>query len=258
MGMYLRKEISDNYKAYLLTISLMLAAGIGFALIAFFNLHQWEKEISVSDMLPPYIIFFALYIGLDASRSFNALAKTERRMDFFLLPASKFEKVLGQFLITFVFVTIVFHLCAWISFKTYQTLAVTYKQAVVVYDWHNMFHPKFTYFNFLQLMLGSHAAFFFGATFFYKFSFPKIFFCLLIFLFGLWFLNIGISNVLFGKSLHDWFTNIPFFAVFTNQKEFAYVVPEWLGRTNLFIAQFLLIPALWVLSYFRIGDKEIQ
>ncbi|WP_291912746.1 hypothetical protein [Chitinophaga sp. CB10] len=261
MGMYLRKEISDNYKTYLLSIALMLALGVGIALFAFANLNQWEKEIKVSHILPVYIIFFTLFIGLDASRSFNALAKTERRMDFFLLPASKFEKVLGQYLITFIFVSVIFHCCAWVSFQTYQSLVVTYKQAVMIYDWDQVFPPKFTYGNYLQLMLGLHAAFFFGATFFYRFSFPKIFFCFLIFLFGIWFINIAITNALFGKALHDWYTNLPYFAIFTGNDRmhnFAYVVPEWLGRANLFIAQFLLIPALWVLSYFRISDKEIQ
>ncbi|NIG52964.1 hypothetical protein [Chitinophaga sp. Cy-1792] len=263
-GLYLRKDILDNYKMYLLVTGAMLA---GACLAGFLFSFRWsmnDQGIHTSRMAPFYVMLTLFFTALVTSRSFIQLGQQEQRIDFFMIPASILEKVLTRFILTILTVTIVLNLAVYIGFNVFEYVITNFREGKIIHDIPTVFSGPFGIRAIIPMALGMQAIFFFGATIFYRFSFPKIFFSFCVFLFTLWLVNVLFINIFFGGHLVEWFSAVPFAAVFTNKPADIYhsmtttFVPEWLGRTLLFVSQYCIIPALWVLAYFRIKDKEVQ
>jgi len=267
MGLYLRKEIIDQYKVFLLGTAAILAACCLFGLIAVITMNPYKTSFELADILPLYLTLLLAFTALMASRSFNQLSKPERSIDFFLLPASHLEKFLTQLIISLTAAIVVFNLCVYIGVQFFSYLATHYKHAEITTDMDRFFPRPFTIGSYLLMVLGMNSLYLFGATFFHKFALPKIFFVLILIQTGIWVINLGFTNILFVGHLQSWNASVPFVvagliepgaSTANTHLSTGYFVPEWLGTSFIFIGKYLLIPAFWTMAYFRIADKEIQ
>lgn len=266
MWLYLRKEVIDQYKVFLFGTGALVAGCCLFGLIAFISANPYRETFELADMMPLYMTLLLAFTALMASRSFNQLSKPERSIDFFLLPASHLEKFLAQLIISMLAVIVVFNLAIFIGVQFFSYLATHYKNVTVSMDFDRFFPGPFSVGIVLLMVAGINSIFLFGATFFHKFALPKIFFLFIVIMMGIWALNIGFTNLIFAGHIASWNASAPFSVVGViepgstagHQLSTGYFVPEWLGRPLLFIAKYLLTPALWTMAYFRIADKEIQ
>jgi hypothetical protein len=47
------------------------------------------------------------------------------------------------------------------------------------------------------------------------------------------------------------------YRVFNKQEDSMILLPEWFSAIMLFLTKYTLAPALWVVTYFRLKEKEV-
>lgn len=259
MQFFVQKHAMDHLRFYLMG---SLAVFVLSTVIGVFAVLSHNGIEHLSDFMPTYYI--GLFLGglLFTSRSFNELANKEKGVDYLMIPASQFEKYFTLFLVTTVGYFLFYHLSCYLSFKIIENVQASVTGQQIERNYQFLSNPdekQYVYYGYFVLQ----SIFLLGATCFHKYSFLKTFFCIFIFLFGLYVINCIIITLLFGFQGEFWKRSVPFFMV--NKLEggpiswhtTAYVIPRWLLDVYLFIIRFLLAPVLWTIAYFRLKDQEI-
>lgn len=259
MQSYLRKHFTDHYRFYILG---MLTVFLVMICIPLFMVTFGGRIQRLTNIMPIYYI--GLFLGGTwlTSRSFSELSGKESGMDFLMIPASRFEKFLTFFLISLVGYFVFFHICWYAAVQVANLADVRIYKEPMDMDFSLFSDPDekiYVYYGYLLLQ----AIFLLGATYYHKYTFAKTLLTLVVFLVALAALNSLFVTCLFGANSGTWKQTIPFLMISKLEggpvywHQTAYVIPEWLQHTYLFIFRFLLAPVLWLIAYVRFKDQEI-
>ncbi|RFS22674.1 hypothetical protein DVR12_12825 [Chitinophaga silvatica] len=262
MLLYFKKYATDNLKFYIL--GALATFGIMTGIGAFGVLVAHTTYTSTTNIIPFYYIGLYLGSALLTSRSFNEFSSKEKSIDFLMLPASQFEKFLTTFLITVVGYFIFYHISCFLSLNIIEGLQnMKYNNQVkLVHDYEFLSnYREYWYYGYFLLQ----AIILLAATWFHKYTLIKTIVSLFVVLLAVALVHSFIILCLFGTEGEMYKRTAPFFLVgkqiynLSNNSSYTeiYIIPEWLRNTYLFIVKFIVGPALLVLTYFRLKDKEI-
>ena len=262
-GAYLQKHIVDNIRLYMMAV--VVLAGVLLMLMIFTVITGTNIPV-YSDLIPFYMIGMFITGMIFTSMTFSHLADKSRGIDFLLMPASHFEKFLTTWLITTVGFLLVYHIAFFAAVYIGASI-IAAKTGLHLRNDLGEYGKHFPWYNWYFVWFVVQAIFLLGAIYMHKFSYIKTMFALIIFVAGLYFVNLLIVNILFGNHMAPWYAAAPFIGNNTwDQPEHfpgrglhyvALFPPKGMTNAYLFIAKYLVAPVLWTLTYFRLKDKEI-
>ncbi|WP_147319937.1 hypothetical protein [Chitinophaga silvisoli] len=261
-GAYFKKHIVDNLRLYLMSMVVLVGVLIAIGLIGVFTTSK--REIIDANFVFPFYGILLFGAGLIfAGFSFIQLGDKSRGIDYLLLPASHLEKFLTTLLITTVGFLLVYHIA--FSAATFIGAGIVSlsrgKHTINGYfpddlknDMTQLYHWWFMAQGIILL----------GSAYFPKYSVIKTLFAVFIIVLLIGIVNIAFMSILFHGHLMHWAASAPFFgvAIVEHQQVETYrsvflESPKWMRDVLYFFWRFILPPALWVLAYFRLKDKEI-
>lgn len=264
--LYIGKHWNENKKRYLLSL-----AAVGGLLVL------WYSFVMIVDKSYPLILnmqaityFVGLFLTgcLFASIQFNDLADGPKGISYLLLPASIFEKLLSAILFSivlyFICYTAVYYIVDFIMVKLSNSMMLTrYEETrsgnYVPQEIVNVFVSPFSSVNLFYYVLiiyfSIQSIFLLGSVYFAKYSYIKTL---------IWGLIVFLVLVFWEHKIVDSFMpHGSFFKPFTtyrvteNGKELMIRLPEWISSILLFLMMYSLPPILWIVTYFRLKEKEV-
>jgi len=258
------KHWADNKKRYLLSV-------IGFVLL----LIVWFVFTILVDAQNPMqqeiqiITFFFGLFGTGAfyaSQYFRDLGSRAKGINFLLVPASAFEKILCSILFTIVIFFTVFTAAFYIVDFLMVTISNQFlpvhdpvRQRGVINVFRAFILPfdGMSTLNVLLIFLAVQSIFLLGSVYFSKYSFIKT----VISGFVVFFLLFCLIYLLYeqlmpqGGYVDGLFTS---FRVSVNGNDDHLVkVPDWIGWLIHFMLMYAITPFLWVVSYYRLKEKQV-
>jgi len=256
------KHWADNKKRY----GLSILAFVGL-LIAWFVLFMLtDPENMMNQNLQQITFFLSLFAmgSFYASQYFRDLGSRAKGINFLLVPASAFEKLLCALLYNVVLFVAVFLAC----FYLVDTLMVAianhlYAAAGEKVTVTNMFKVILLRFNeeatinFLMTFFFVQAAFLLGSVYFEKYSFIKTIISGFVTGFTIFCLLYFFSEVLLpdGGYHNGFLTSYRVHVDGVNDK--VVQVPRWIGDVFRNLVMFGLAPFAWVVTYFRLKEKQV-
>jgi hypothetical protein len=259
------KHWADNKRRY--GLSVMAFFGLLFTWFVFTVLTGFD-DVPMGRAVQTITYFFALFaVGtFYSSQYFSDLGSRAKGINFLLVPASAFEKLLCALLYTvvlfFVVFTVTYYAVDLIMVGIAKALPIkstTGSQPAVanVFDIVLLSFNKDTTLNFLFFFFTVQAAFLLGSVYFERYSFIKtiiacfvtgfIFFCLL------YFLN---EQVLPNGGFHSgFFTSYLVREDGVNDR--LVQLPSWIGHLFRILVMYAAAPFLWIVTYFRLKEKQV-
>lgn len=258
------KHWADNKKRYLLSI--IAFAGLLIAWFVFTMLI--DDRILMGQGIQFVTYFFSLFIvgTFYANQYFRELGSRSKGINFLLVPASAFEKILCSLLFTvilfFIVFTSVFYLVDVLMVgiaKSFQTAAMpeSEKGLINVFGAARLPLDGNSALNILLVFFSVQSVFLLGSIYFEKYSFIKtiitgfvIFF--IVFL-SVYFLYEMMPN---GGYVNHFLTS---YRVNNGGKGNDYLVsvPVWLGQILYYFLMYGAAPFLWIVTYFRLKEKQV-
>lgn len=258
------KHWADNKKRYLLSLTgfvLLLIVWFIFSILV--DPHSpMQQEIQI-------LTFFFSLFGTGtfyASQYFRDLGSRAKGINFLLVPASAFEKILCSILFTVVIFFSVFiavfylvdALMVTISSQFLMSHDPTRQEGVV-----NVFRAAILPFdgmttvNVMLIFIAIQSIFLLGSVYFAKYSFIKtviggfvvffVIFCLIYLLYE--------HLMPRGGYVDGFFTS---YRVTVNGNDDHLVkVPDWIDDVIYFLLMYAIAPFLWVVSYYRLKEKQV-
>jgi len=211
--------------------------------------------------------FFSLFGtgAFYASQYFRDLGSRAKGINFLLVPASAFEKILCSILFT----VVIFFSVFTAAFYVVDILMVTIsKQFLTSHDpirqqgVINVFRAAILPFdgmstvNVMLIFFGVQSIFLLGSVYFAKYSFIKtvisgfvvffVVFCLIYLLYEHLMPRGGYVGV---------FTS--YRVTVMNNDDHLVQLPGWVGEMLRFIVMYAITPFLWVVSYYRLKEKQV-
>jgi hypothetical protein len=252
------KHWADNKKRY----GLSVLAFIGLLIAWFVFVILIESDEKMGHEIQEISYFLSLFaIGtFYASQYFRDLGSRAKGINFLLVPASSFEKLLCSVLYTviffFVVFTTVFYLVDFLMVGISNALAGTDVTVVNVFKVGILRLDGQATVRLLFFFFSIQAAFLLGSVYFEKYSFIKtiisgfvgffIIFCLVYFLYE--FLPKGEYHSGFLTSYRVYVDGV---------NDHLVKVPDWVGKTCGFIFMYAIAPFLWIVSYYRLKEKQV-
>lgn len=266
-GLLVRQHWIENKKRYLLSIVAM--AGILFMWFSFVALMDSGDPMDPDVQRGTYFFLLVVSGCFYASQFYRDLGSRSRAINYLLIPASSFERLMVSLLYAVVLFFLAF-------------TAIYYLVDAIMVMAVNMFHPSYTEANangairqasvvnvfgrtvgkvngtplFFAAYFAIQAAFLLGSVYFEKYSFVKTVISLFAVLLGLWLIN----SFLFEAILPEGGMNgIGSFVVTTNESENAYLVelPAVMKETLGMLVKWIFPIFFWVVTYFRLREKEV-
>jgi hypothetical protein len=237
-----RNHWVENKKRYGLTVLAfigLLIAWFVFTLFVSDDGGPMAKDVQNPSYFLPLFVAGTLY----ASQYFHDLGSRPKGINFVMLPASAFEKMLCALLYTallfFTVFTISFYLVDSLMVAIANTLPEQSDKATVV----NVFKTKVIQFNdgsalnFVLVFFSIQAAFLFGSVNFRKYSYLKT----IISGFVLFLIVMSLLYLFFRPYLYieQGLTSIP-----------------WV-RQLFRVVMYTIAPLLWIMTYFRLKAKQV-
>jgi hypothetical protein len=202
---------------------------------------------------------------------FSDLNEGARAIHFLMLPASAFEKLLTaivfSFILYFISYTVIYYIVDYAMVKWLSTIAAEAghyakpdygftARVINVFVAPADMGDNF-YIYILLLCIGMQSVYLLGSVYFVKYNFIKtMIWLLVIFLFFMFFVH---------KIIHLFMPNGSFFEPFrvyrvynADKGDQAILLPEWLNTISLFLFEYTLAPVMWVVTYFRLKEKEVN
>lgn len=267
------KHWSENRKKYILGIS----AITGIIMIWFlFNITmEGYRPMGFGTQVGTYFIGLFIVGCLYASTLFSDLSSKSKGINYLSLPASQLEKTLCTLLygviIFFIAYTTVFYIADFIMVKIANSVSYVYWQrnhlAGDVFVPQNIVNIFFlnemsardinTGPFFLLGYLAVQSAYILGSVYFTRFSFIKTTISLLVTaLFIMMFVGKVLSAFMPHGSFYQGITNYQIFDEGLGEQKIIRL-PEWVGDSVLFLLKYAFAPIFWVVTYFRVKEKEI-
>lgn len=260
----LSKHWADNKKRY--GLSVLAFIGLLITWFVFTLLTRLDKPMGKE--VQNITFFFSLFaVGtFYASQYFRDLGSRSKGINFLLVPASAFEKLLCSLLYTallfFVVFTVAFYLVdalmVAVAHQLPQDMASGEKTGVV-----NIFKVVIVRFNkdstinFLLFFFSLQSVFLLGSVYFEKYSFIKTIICgfaagFLLFCF-LYFFNEYLLPE--GDYPQGFLTSYRVYVV--GGKDRLVQVPRWIGEVFRFLVMYGVAPFMWLVTYYRLKEKQV-
>jgi hypothetical protein len=274
-GLLVRKHWSDNRNKY--TLSLGAIAALLLLWFGFMILVEVNGAMHKDSQIITYYVGLFLTGALYASLLFSDLANKPKALNFLSVPASQLEKVLCMALycvvIFFVCYTAIFYLADFIMIKVAN--AVQLARLKEHPEWSNGRVPETVAnvfgtindrqngnpFNVLTVVLllffAVQGAYALGSIYFPAYSFIKTTISLLlIILFFIFLIGKILLPILPQGSFGDSLTKF-----YTYEHDYSHrnviLLPSWTDNVLFGFFKYLLAPAFWVVTYFRLKEKEV-
>jgi hypothetical protein len=258
------KHWADNKKRYILSV----LAFIGL-LISWFSFTLLTiQDFPMARPIQQITFFFSLFaVGtFYASQYFRDLGSRAKGINFLLVPASAFEKLLCSLLYTVVLFFVVFTLAYYlvdivmvnIANGIYGSQSNASKASVV-----NMFKVNLLRFNsdsslnFLLMFFSVQSAFLLGSVYFEKYSFIKTIISGFVGCFILFCLMYLLNEKLLpeGDYPRGFLTAYRVYVDGVNDP--LVQVPRWIGEVFRFLLMYAIAPFLWIVTYYRLKEKQV-
>jgi hypothetical protein len=257
------KHWADNKKRYLLSV----VAFIGLLIAWFVFTMLVDSGYAMGKGMQMITYFFSLFAvgSFYANQYFRDLGSRAKGINFLLVPASAFEKVLCSLLYTvilfFVVFTSVFYLVDILMIALVDSFQATNihmkdKGVVNIFKAARLPVEGESAINILIIFFGIQSIFLLGSVYFAKYSFIKtiisgfvvffIVFCLVYFLFEM---------MPDGQYIRGFLTD---YRVDNDGKESYLVsIPRWPGQILYYFLMYGVAPFLWIVTYFRLKEKQV-
>ena len=259
------KHWADNKKRYVLSV----VAFIGLLITWFvFSILTRFDRIPMGQEIQMATYFFLLFAtgSLYASQFFNDLGSRAKGINYLLVPASTFEKLLCSLLYTTLLFCVVYTACFYladvlmvgVANALTKTLPAGEKIEVInIIDKVSVPFNDDQVFNFLFFFLFIQSAFLLGSVYFGKYSFIKtvisgfivafIIFCLTFFFY---------EKLLPPGNNHQGF--LTSYRVHVNGvNDHLVQIPRWIGQVLRFLLLYASAPFLWIVTYYRLKEKQV-
>lgn len=259
------KHWADNKKRYTLSVLAFIGLLITWFVLTIltgFEIVPMGREVQT-------ITFFFLLFAVGsfyASQYFNELGSRPKAMNFLLVPASAFEKLLCSLLYTALLFLVVFitsfYIVDLLMVNIANALPVNAqsneKAAVVnVFDMLLIPFNKDTTFNFLFFFLSIQSAFLLGSVYFEKYSFIKT----IISGFAIGFIIFCFVYFFYDQLLPSGHHPKGFLTSYVVQVDGAndrlVEIPGWIGNGFRFLLLYGVAPLLWIVTYYRLKEKQV-
>jgi hypothetical protein len=257
------KHWADNKKRY--GLSVLAFMGV---LVAWFVMLGSDLDHPLGDGEQRGTFFFSLFAAgtFFASQYFRDLGSRAKASNFLLVPASAFEKLLCgllySVLLFFVVFTAAFYLVDLLMVSV-SNMLVARDEAAGEASLVNVFNATILQFRggskiwFLLLFFPVQAAFFLGSIYFEKYSFIKTIiagFVLCVALF--WLMYFLHRQFLHAGGDPDGFLasyGVHLDGINGRSDE----APRWIGQVYSFLLMYATAPFLWIVTYFRLKEKQV-
>jgi hypothetical protein len=265
--LYINKHWNENKKKYL--ISLGAIGGLMVLWFSFLMIVNRKHPMQEDMQTAAYYVGLFLTGCLFASVLFNELGDSPKGISYMLLPASLLEKLLTAIL----FGVVLYFICYTAVFYFVDFIMVKVSNGVVSNIYEKEHLGRFTpqevanvfvnprskgenfYIYILLIYFAVQSIFMLGSVYFAKFSYIKtLVWGLIIFLVLVFFQHKIIESFM----PHGGFFNSTIYRVWGPEgREFSISIPAWIGVILLFLVKYSLPPLLWIVSYFRLKEKEV-
>lgn len=259
------KHWADNKKRYTLAI----LAFIGLLITWFvFSILTGFDRVPMGRQVQMITFFFSLFtVGtFYASQFFNELGTRPKAINFLLVPASAFEKLLCSLLYTVVLFLVVFitsyyavdMLMVGIAKAITPTVQTGEKIAVAnVFDMVSIPFNNDTTLNFLFFFLSIQSAFLLGSVYFEKYSFIKTIIGGFIVGFIVFCLTFLFYEELLPPGHHPKGFLTSYLVHVDGINDRLVQIPDWIGKVLRFLLLYGIAPFLWIVTYYRLKEKQV-
>jgi hypothetical protein len=264
--LYIGKHWNENKKRYLMSLG-----AIGGLLVL------WYSFVIIVDKSNPLLMqmqavtyFVGLFLTgcLFASLQFSDLGDGPKGISYLLLPVSLLEKLLTALLFSvilyFICYTAVYYIVDFIMVKVSNSLMLTryeetksghYAPQEIVNVFVSPFSSVNLFFYMLLTYFSIQSIFMLGSVYFAKHSYIKtLVWGLIVFLVLVFWEHKIVESFMPHGSFFKPFVK---YRVFENGKELMIRLPEWFSSILLFLMMYTLPPMLWIVTYFRLKEKEV-
>lgn len=258
------KHWADNKKRYLLSVLAFIGLLVGWYIFTMLV----DSRFPMGKGLQMITYFFALFTvgSFYASQYFRELGSRSKGINFLLVPASAFEKVLCSLLYTVILFFIVFTLSfylvnilgVWIAQNYVSDIPYPADQRGIlnVFDAASLHVSPKTTLNILWIYFTIQSVFLLGSVYFEKYSFLKT----VIAGFVLFFILFCVVYFLYDMMPEGDYTNgiLTSYVVKGSGKD-SYMVqlPDWFGQLVYYIFMYGTAPFLYLVTYFRLKEKQV-
>jgi hypothetical protein len=258
------KHWADNKKRY----GLAVVAFIGLLITWFVFSMLTEIDPPMSKDLQHVTFFLSLFaVGtFYASQYFHDLGSRPKGINFLLVPASAFEKLLCSILYTVLFFFVVFITCFYlvdflmvnIANSIYGSDNVAGKTPVL-----NIFKVVLLRFNtdttinFLLFFFSVQSAFLLGSVYFEKYSFIKTIISGFVGVFILFCMMYFFTEKLLPRGDYPMGFLTAYRIYVDGINDHLVQVPRWIGHLFRFLVMYGIAPFLWIVTYYRLKEKQV-
>lgn len=267
------KHWSENRKKY--TLGLMALTGIMIVWFIFNIIMEPYDAMDESIQYGTYFVGLFIVGCLYGSTLFSELSSKPKGINYLSVPASHFEKTLSTLLygvvIFFLCYTAIFYVADFIMVKIANAVSYAYwvkhhtegqafsPRKIVNVFWGNERAGRVDiniFFLFLLAYFAVQSAFILGSVYFVKFSFIKTALALIVaFLFIIVFTNKALGSFAPDGGFSNGFSTYRLYSDGDMDKIIR--LPEWINSIVLFLLKYAFAPIFWVVTYFRLKEKEI-
>jgi hypothetical protein len=243
-----RKHTSENYKAYLM--SLVVLVGAMFVIMGAIAYMSGEPlTVNIQGAL---FAFFLMATGtVYSSTVFSSLGESKKAISYLTLPASTLEKYLVGWVYSFLLFSVVFFAAFYVAAGTIVHLDTRSKQAPELI---NIFTRNSQDYLIYVLYAFVNAIALVGAIFFKKGHFIKTAFLGFIAVFLVAVLNKISLEMLLGRKL----TNaMPFGKATFNDESNSYFTVELPETQAIMLVYMTMAIIIWVAAYYKLKEKQL-
>ncbi len=259
------KHWADNKKRY--GLSAMAFFGLLCTWFVFTMLTGFD-DVTMGKSVQMITFYFALFaVGtFYASQYFNDLGSRPKGINFLLVPASTFEKVLCGLLYTvvlfFVTFTVLFYAVDLLMVGIAKALPAqapgAARPAVVnVFDMISLPFSRDTTLNFLLFFFSVQGAFLLGSVYFERYSFIKTIITGFVLGFILFCLFFFFNEQLLPRGEYHRGFLISYRVRIEGMQDRLVELPRWVGEILRILVTYALPPFLWTVTYYRLKEKQV-
>jgi hypothetical protein len=262
------KHWNENKKKYLL--GLVAIAALAIIWFSFRMLIDQGSPITEEHQLITYYVGLFVIGCLYASLFFSELADGPKAIHYLLVPASALEKLLTAILfgviLYFICYTVIFYMVDFAMVKVANGVAHTYWEehrgtklhqvgVVNVFKGHREMVDNEVLIYLMLIYVAVQAAFLLGSVYFSKYSFVKTAISLLVIFLLLMFYVHNVLDSMMPKG--HFYEGLATYKVYEKGQEKVVMIPASIGKTVGFLLMYAFAPIFWVVTYFRLKEKEV-